>query len=104
MVKRRKLKPSPRVRDRVLTPSARAARLPAGTPSLKRGTRSIGARVTIPVFEMIDAAASFTNVPRSRIVEDGATAWARDIIARHTTLLEKHKRRMREERRARRPS
>jgi len=67
-------------RERRLTGGERPSRGAGGSGSPKVPTRSIGARVTIPVFDLIDAAAAFTNVPRSKVVEDGATQRARDII------------------------
>ena len=61
-------------------------------------TRSIGARVAIPVFELIDDAAQFAGLTRSTVVADGAAQRAREIVAHHIGLVEKAKRRARAER------
>ncbi len=87
-------------REQRLTVRRRAARLSAGANSPKLPTRSIGARVAIPVFELIDDAAQFARVPRSQIVEEGASQRAREVVAHHIALVEKAKRRARAARQA----
>ncbi len=84
-----------RGRKQPLTARHRVSQPSEGASSLKRLTRSIGARVAIPVFELIDDAAQFAGVARSQIVEEGAAARARAIVAHHIALVEKAKRRAR---------
>lgn len=89
-----------RGRERALTARARHARRAATPDGPKSQTRSIGARVAIVVFDLIDDAAQFAGVARSKIVEEGAAQRAREIVAHHIALVEKAKRRARAARQA----
>ena len=58
----------------------------------RRGTLSIGARVSFDVFDLIDRAAKLRGKPRSWVVEMGARKEAQRILEVAMATVEQHRR------------